>query len=90
MGNEFNNLVKENFSKLKEMCDDNYESFIIALLCLEKGNNIENSSQINNNTIKLFDKVYDKFMDQDGFNLLNDNFDDVIKDLKIKFNDKAR
>lgn len=82
MNNEFNNLVKENFTKLKSMCNQQYEAFIVALLCLEKGNNIERANQISDKTIELFREVYDEYASNDDYYLLNDNFEDTISEVK--------
>ena len=62
------NEMKNN---LEKMSNDNYETFIKALISFEKG--IEDK--------KLLDEVYAKYMDNDGYNLLSDEIDKTINEL---------
>lgn len=62
------NEMKNN---LEKMANDNYETFIKALISFEKG--IEDK--------KLLDEVYDRYMNNDGYTLLNDDIDKTINEL---------
>lgn len=62
------NEMKNNIEK---MANDNYETFIKALISFEKG--IEDK--------KLLDEVYAKYMDNDGYALLSDEIDKTINEL---------
>ena len=57
---------------LNKMIDEDYEGFVKALISIENG--IEDP--------KLLDELYDKFMQNDGVNLINDYFDELIYDLE--------
>ena len=54
------------------MVDDDYEGFVKAMITIENG--IEDP--------KLLDELYDRFMHNDGVNLINDYFDEIIYDLE--------
>lgn len=56
---------------LNKMIDEDYEGFVKALITIENG--IEDP--------KLLDELYEKFMHNDGVNLINDYFDELIYDL---------
>ena len=82
-GHYYDNLPKEIFAdyrentmdtreNLKEIIDNHYKDFVKALITTEKGIEDEN----------ILDELYDRFMDNDGVNLLNDYFDDVLYDLE--------
>lgn len=62
------NEMKNN---LEKMANDNYETFIKALIGFEKG--IEDK--------KLLDEVYARYMDNDGYALLSDEIDKTINEL---------
>lgn len=62
------NEMKNN---LEKMSNDNYETFIKALISFEKG--IEDK--------KLLDEVYARYMDNDGYTLLSDEIDKTINKL---------
>lgn len=62
------NEMKNN---LEKMANDNYETFIKALIGFEKG--IEDK--------KLLDEVYGRYMDNDGYTLLSDEIDKTINEL---------
>lgn len=47
---------------------DNYEDLVKALVSFENG--IDDK--------KVLDKIYDEYMKNDNFNLLNDNFDNLL------------
>jgi len=54
------------------MVDDDYEGFVKAMVTIENG--IEDP--------ELLDELYDRFMHNDGVNLINDYFDELIYDLE--------
>lgn len=81
-GNNNGNLPKEIFDDYRRNSNDiresieyiinnHYEDFVKALITIEKGIEDEN----------ILDELYDRFMDNDGVNLINDYFDDVLYDL---------
>ncbi len=57
---------------INKMIDEDYEGFVKALITIETG--IDNPD--------LLDGLYDRFMHNDGVNLINDYFDEVIYDLE--------
>lgn len=57
---------------INKMIDEDYEGFVKALITIETG--IDN--------LDLLDELYDRFMHNDGVNLINDYFDEVIYDLE--------
>lgn len=57
---------------INKMIDEDYEGFVKALITIESG--IDNPD--------LLDELYDRFMHNDGVNLINDYFDEVIYDLE--------
>ena len=58
--------------KINKMVDDDYEGFVKAMVTIENG--IEDP--------ELLDELYDRFMHNDGVNLINDYFDELIYDLE--------
>ena len=58
--------------RIEDMVNDNYRDFIKAMISIEKGINDES----------VLDKLYDAYMDNDSLNLLNEEFDYLIEDLK--------
>ena len=58
--------------KIEDMANDNYRDFIKAVISLEKGINDENA----------LDKLYEFYMENDSANLLNEEFDIMIENLK--------
>lgn len=54
------------------MINSNYQDFLKVLISIEKGIEDEN----------ILEELYDRFMDNDGVNLINDYFDDVMYDLE--------
>lgn len=58
--------------KINKIVDEDYEGFVKAMITIENG--IENP--------ELLDELYDRFMNNDGVNLINDYFDELIYDLE--------
>ena len=58
--------------KIEDMANDNHRDFIKAVISLEKGINDENA----------LDKLYDAYMENDSANLLNEEFDVMIEELR--------
>ena len=58
--------------KINKMVDEDYEGFVKAMITIENG--IEDP--------ELLDELYDRFMNNDGANLINDYFDELIYDLE--------
>ena len=58
--------------KIEDMANDNYRDFIKAVISMEKGINDENA----------LDKLYDAYVENDSANLLNEEFDVMIEELR--------
>lgn len=58
------------------MSQDNYRDFVKALISFEKGINDED----------FLDEIYDKYMKNDSIMLLNEEFDSMIVESKLKAN----
>ena len=58
--------------RIEDMVNDNHRDFIKAIISIEKGINDESA----------LEKLYDAYMDNDGFNLLHDEFDYMIEKLR--------
>ena len=58
--------------RIEDMVNDNHRDFVKAMISIEKDINDEN----------VLDKLYDAYMDNDGLNLLHDEFDYLIEDLR--------
>lgn len=58
--------------KIEDMVQDNYKDFIKAVISMEKGINDESA----------LDKLYDAYMANDTINLLHEDFDYMIDDLR--------
>ena len=58
--------------KIEDMANDNHRDFVKAVISLEKGINDEN----------VLDKLYDAYMENDSANLLNEEFDVMIEELR--------
>ena len=58
--------------KIGDMANDNHRDFVKAVISLEKGINDENA----------LDKLYDAYMENDSANLLNEEFDVMIEELR--------
>lgn len=54
------------------MVNDNHRDFVKAIISIEKGINDEGA----------LDKLYDAYMDNDSLNLLNEEFDHMIEELR--------
>ena len=54
------------------MVNDNHRDFVKAIISIEKGINDEGT----------LDKLYDAYMDNDSLNLLNEEFDHMIEELR--------
>ena len=58
--------------RIENMVNDNYRDFVKAIISIEKGINDESA----------LDKLYDAYMDNDSLNLLHDEFDYLIENLR--------
>ena len=58
--------------KIEDMANDNHRDFVKAVISLEKGINDESA----------LDRLYDSYMENDSANLLNEEFDIMIENLK--------
>ena len=59
-------------ARIEDIVNDNHRDFVKAIISIEKGVNDES----------VLDKLYDDYMDNDIFNLLHDEFDYLIEDLR--------
>ena len=58
--------------QIEDMVNDNHKDFVKAIISMEKGINDESA----------LDKLYDAYMDNDTVNLLHEEFDYMIEDLR--------
>ena len=58
--------------KIEDMANDNHRDFVKAVISLEKGINDESA----------LDRLYDSYMENDSANLLNEEFDVMIEELR--------
>jgi len=58
--------------KIEDMANDNHRDFVKAVISMEKGINDENA----------LDKLYEFYMENDSVNLLNEEFDVMIEELR--------
>lgn len=58
--------------KIEDMANDNHRDFVKAVISLEKGVNDESA----------LDRLYDSYMENDAANLLNEEFDVMIEELR--------
>ena len=58
--------------RIEDMVNDNHKDFVKAVISMEKGINDEGA----------LDKLYDAYMDNDTVNLLHEEFDYMIEDLR--------
>ena len=58
--------------RIEDMVNDNHKDFVKAIISMEKGINDESA----------LDKLYDAYMDNDTINLLYEEFDYMIEDLR--------
>ena len=63
---------KDMKNQIEKMIDENYEGFVKALISVEKGVNDREALKT----------LYDNYMDNDGMNLLHEEFDYMIEDMK--------
>ena len=59
-------------NQIEDMVNDNHKDFVKAVISMEKGINDEGT----------LDKLYDAYMDSDSLNLLHEEFDYIIEDLR--------
>ena len=59
-------------NQIEDMVNDNHKDFVKAIISMEKGINDESA----------LDKLYDAYMDNDSLNLLHEEFDYMIDDLR--------
>jgi hypothetical protein len=59
-------------NRIEDIVNDNHRDFVKAIISIEKGINDEGA----------LDKLYDAYMDNDSLNLLHDEFDYMIEDLR--------
>ena len=65
-------------NQIEDMVNDNHKDFVKAIISMEKGINDESA----------LDKLYDAYMDNDSLNLLHEEFDYMIEDLREHRADK--
>ena len=58
--------------RIEDIVNDNHRDFVKAIISIEKGINDESA----------LDKLYDAYMDNDSLNLLNEEFDHMIEELR--------
>ena len=59
-------------ARIEDIVNDNHRDFVKAIISIEKGINDEGA----------LDKLYDAYMDNDSLNLLNEEFDHMIEELR--------
>ena len=59
-------------NQIEDMVNDNHKDFVKAIISMEKGINDESA----------LDKLYDAYMDNDTVNLLHEEFDYMIEELR--------
>ena len=59
-------------ARIEDIVNDNHRDFVKAIISIEKGINDESA----------LDKLYDAYMDNDSLNLLHDEFDYLIENLR--------
>ena len=59
-------------ARIEDIVNDNHRDFVKVMISIEKGINDESA----------LDKLYDAYMDNDSLNLLHDEFDYLIEDLR--------
>ena len=59
-------------NQIEDMVNDNHKDFVKAIISVEKGINDESA----------LDKLYDAYMDNDSLNLLHEEFDYMIENLR--------
>lgn len=74
-------MEKSNIEKIIDIAKEDYESYIEAIIIMEK--------DINKNDKKLLDSIYNKYMSKDDVNLIDDEFSEIVSEAKIE-NKKER
>ena len=59
-------------ARIEDIVNDNHRDFVKAMISIEEGVNDESA----------LDKLYDAYMDNDSLNLLHDEFDYLIENLR--------
>ena len=59
-------------ARIEDMVNANHREFVKAIISIEKGINDENA----------LNKLYEAYMDNDSLNLLHDEFEYMIEDLR--------
>ena len=59
-------------ARIEDIVNDNYRDFVKAIISIEKGINDES----------VLNKLYGAYMDNDSLNLLHEEFDYLIEDLR--------
>lgn len=72
LGGDKNMDYKTMRNQIEDMVNDNHKDFVKAIISVEKGINNESA----------LDKLYDAYMDNDSLNLLHEEFDYMIEDLR--------
>ena len=74
-------MEKSNIEKIIDIAKEDYESYIKAIIIMEK--------DINKNDKKLLDSIYNKYMSKDDVNLIDDEFSEIVSEAKIE-NEKEK
>lgn len=69
-------MEKSNIEKIIDIAKEDYESYIKAIIIMEK--------DINKNDKKLLDSIYNKYMSKDDVNLIDDEFSEIVSEAKIE------
>ena len=59
-------------ARIENLVNDNHRDFVKTIISIEKGINDES----------VLDKLYDDYMDNDSLNLLHEEFDYMIEELR--------
>ena len=74
-------MEKSNIERTIDIAKEDYESYIKAIIIMEK--------DINKNDKKLLDSIYNKYMSKDDVNLIDDEFSEIVSEAKIE-NEKEK
>ena len=69
-------MEKSNIEKIIDIAKEDYESYIKAIVIIEK--------DVSKDDKKLLDTIYNKYMNKDDVNLINDEFSEIISEAKIE------
>lgn len=69
-------MEKSNVEKIIDIAKEDYESYIKAIVIIEK--------DISKDDKKLLDTIYNKYMNKDDVNLINDEFSEIVSEAKIE------